>query len=250
MNERTKLGVAIAAVCAVAGLMLYGTSGLAPFGAFSGPYGEIIAPVAVLERHALNVATAVNFDYRGFDTLIEEYILFTAVAGITLLFREQVGQHERVTDEPSYDRKIPPESDGIGWMGYGYVAVGMLFAMYLAIHGQLTPGGGFQGGAIAGSSFALVYLTLHYTTYFRFVPRSLSDTVEAIGAGGYALVGIATAAASGVFLKNVLPLGTTGDLASTGTIAVINVCVFVEVTAGLIVCLEFFFKQTRKQEEQ
>jgi len=35
-----------------------------------------------------NVVTGILFDYRGFDTLGEATVLFTAVIGVTVLFRE------------------------------------------------------------------------------------------------------------------------------------------------------------------
>ena len=39
------------------------------------------------ETGANNAVTSVVFDYRGFDTLGEATILFTAVAGVILVFR-------------------------------------------------------------------------------------------------------------------------------------------------------------------
>ena len=39
------------------------------------------------ESGANNGVTAVVFDYRGFDTLGEATVLFTAVAGVVLVFR-------------------------------------------------------------------------------------------------------------------------------------------------------------------
>jgi len=39
------------------------------------------------ETGANNVVTSVVFDYRGFDTLGEATILFTAVAGVIMIFR-------------------------------------------------------------------------------------------------------------------------------------------------------------------
>lgn len=39
------------------------------------------------EAGANNGVTAVVFDYRGFDTLGEATVLFTAVAGVILIFR-------------------------------------------------------------------------------------------------------------------------------------------------------------------
>ena len=58
---------------------------------------------------------------------------------------------------------MPVESDGIGWMSYGFVPATFLFACYMAIHTQLTPGGGFQGGAIPGRC---VCARLHGLTLF------------------------------------------------------------------------------------
>ncbi|MFW6148379.1 MAG: hydrogen gas-evolving membrane-bound hydrogenase subunit E [Atribacterota bacterium] len=43
---------------------------------------------AQAETGANNVVTTIVFDYRGFDTLGEATVLFTAVLGITALFRE------------------------------------------------------------------------------------------------------------------------------------------------------------------
>jgi hypothetical protein len=44
---------------------------------------------AVKETGANNAVTSVVFDYRGYDTLGEATVLFTAIAGIMLLFRRE-----------------------------------------------------------------------------------------------------------------------------------------------------------------
>jgi multisubunit Na+/H+ antiporter MnhB subunit len=59
------------------------------------PFGEpteqdmdqYIIDNTVNETGANNGVTAVVFDYRGFDTLGEATVLFTAVAGVILVFR-------------------------------------------------------------------------------------------------------------------------------------------------------------------
>ena len=43
---------------------------------------------ALKDRSAQNVVTSLVFDYRGFDTLGEAAVLFTAVCSIGALFRE------------------------------------------------------------------------------------------------------------------------------------------------------------------
>jgi multicomponent Na+:H+ antiporter subunit B len=250
VNVSVRTWLFVIAACAVGALLLYGVAGLQPFGFYPGPYGDVLNRLATAQRHVLNVATAVNFDYRGFDTLIEEFILFTAVGGVALLFRDQVGPDAEISDEAELDREIPPESDGIGWLCYGMLPVIFGFACYMAIHSQLTPGGGFQGGAIGGSGFALIYMGLGYATYRKFAKQEIADAVEAAGAGAYVVIGIAMLVIGGAFLRNALPLGTTGSIASAGTIALINCCVFVEIGAGFIVCLELFFAQTRRVKEQ
>ncbi len=108
------------------------------------------------------------------------------------------------------------------------------------IHAQLTPGGGFQGGAILGTASVLVYLTTEERIYRRVTPKWLVEVAECAGAGGYALIGIAALLAGGAFLQNVLPLGKTGDLASSGTIWLINFSVGLEVSAAFsMLYLEF-----------
>lgn len=43
---------------------------------------------------ANNIVTAVVFDFRGFDTLGEATVLFTAVLGVTLMFRRMKEDEE------------------------------------------------------------------------------------------------------------------------------------------------------------
>lgn len=245
-----RMAAFFACALTVGALLLWGALGLAPFGYYPGPYGDILNHIATAQRHVLNVATAINFDYRGFDTLLEEYIFFTAATGVVLVFRARLGPNEKVGKEPDFNGEIPPAADGIGWLAYVLTPIGIGFALYIAAHAQLTPGGGFQGGAIAGSTLALIYLGLHYVAFTRFAPREAGESLEAIGAGAYAVVGLATLVASGVFLENILPLGTTGNVDSSGTIAVINGCVFAEVTAGFVVVLREFFDQTRRVTDE
>ncbi|PKP54943.1 sodium:proton antiporter, partial [Candidatus Atribacteria bacterium HGW-Atribacteria-1] len=39
---------------------------------------------------------------------------------------------------------------------YGFI---IIFGFYIIVHGHLTPGGGFQGGAVVGSAFALLLVS-------------------------------------------------------------------------------------------
>jgi len=74
------LGVVIAFLVASAFL-------IHPFGQPPSPMDDYMIDNAQAETGTNNVVTAVLFDYRGFDTLGEATILFTAVTGVVMLFR-------------------------------------------------------------------------------------------------------------------------------------------------------------------
>ena len=78
-----------------------------------GPYGDMINSLAPYERQVTNAVTAVNFDYRGLDTLGEEFILFAAVSGLVLLLRGKRGESADAPPMPPKDRAIEPRSDAV-----------------------------------------------------------------------------------------------------------------------------------------
>ena len=77
------------AVLVVAGIAWGAMEAVHPFG-FPGdaPMDTYFVEHAQRDRAANNVVTAIVFDYRGFDTLGEAAVLFTAVSSIALIFRK------------------------------------------------------------------------------------------------------------------------------------------------------------------
>ena len=79
----------------VGGLLIYGTYGLPPFGASDTPIHTHIS-VQYLERSMSetgvpNVVTSVLASYRGFDTLGEVIVVFTAAIGVlSILKRDKI----------------------------------------------------------------------------------------------------------------------------------------------------------------
>jgi len=67
----------------VSGMLLF----IHPFGYPPSDMDDYIIENAQEETGSNNVVTSVVFDYRGFDTLGEATILFTAVTGVLLLLR-------------------------------------------------------------------------------------------------------------------------------------------------------------------
>jgi multicomponent Na+:H+ antiporter subunit B len=230
---------------AVAGaLLLWGLTGLPPYGVYPGPYGDVLNQVAVAERHATNVVAAVAFDYRAFDTMGEEFILFAAVVGVAVLLRAQRDEVEEAPDEDAADRRAPGTSNAVRVLGLALVGPVVLFGLYVVTHGHLSPGGGFSGGVVLATGALLIYLSGEYVTLRRVRPEALIDVATATGTAAFVGVGFVGLVAGGTFLYNALPLGQPGTLLSAGTIPLVNLAVGLEVAGGLVLLLSEFLEQT------
>lgn len=212
-------------------LFCYAAVDLPPWGTYRGPYGNVISRVVVYERHATDVVNAINYDYRACDTLGEEFILFTAALGVMMLLRREEGAS-------TYDAgKIVDTlrlSTTVRTIAILAIMLTVVFGFYIGLHGQLTPGGGFQAGVILSSVPLLLYVCENTELFRRITSHTAVEVIEALGSGSYVLIGFAPLSASMPFLTNILPLGTTGDVFSSGSIALISACVGFEVTAAFL----------------
>ena len=232
---------------AAAGLIacyLWAFAGLPGFGNYPGPYGQEILKHAIAQTNATGVVSAINFDYRGFDTVGEEFILFTAAAGMSVVLRKLRGEHEQRAKSP-YDRDLPPTSDAIRVPTLALVGPVVLIGWWLASHAQTNPSGGFQGGVILATAFMLVYLSGEFLAFRRLSPVALLNGAEALGAGAFVAVGLAAVAQGLPYLDNFLPLGQVpGAVSSSGTIALISFFVGIEVAAAFTLIIGELLEQT------
>jgi multicomponent Na+:H+ antiporter subunit B len=212
-------------------LFCYAVVDLPPWGSYRGPYGDVISRVGVYERHATDAVNAINYDYRAVDTLGEEFILFTAVLGVMMLLRRGEGTSTR--DAGKVEDKLRL-STTVRATAMPAILLTVVFGFYIGLHGQLTPGGGFQAGVILASVPFLLYVCENTESFRRITSHTAIEVVEALGAGSYALIGLAPLIIGMPFLTNFLPLGTTGDVFSSGTIALISACIGFEVTAAFL----------------
>jgi len=241
MNLR--LALFTAGALGLAAVMAAGMRRLEPIGSYHGAYGEVLNAVAVGERNSTDVVSAVNFDYRGLDTLGEEYILFTSVLAVAAILRKQKDEHDEAPDQ---FREVPA-SDAVRLLGVGLVPVTVVFGLYLISHGAVSPGGGFQGGVVLASVPLVVYLCAGAKTFLRIPPPALAKAGESSGAAGYVLVGCLGILAGKAFLENVLPLGRPGGAWSAGTILFLNLTVGVAVAAGFVELLTSFVEKALKR---
>ena len=202
----------------------------------------------VAERNVTDTITAVNFDYRGFDTVGEEFILFVSVVGSLVLLRQHEEKRERLPDAAAPGREVGP-GDSLRLWTLLMVGPKVAFGLYVVLHGQLSPGGGFQGGVILASVALVVYLGLGFDTFKRLVTHPAVELTEAVGAAAFVLIGAVAWFAGKPFLTDVLPLGKTGALTSGGTIPIISAAVGLEVAAGFVLLLFAFLQETLTVEE-
>jgi multicomponent Na+:H+ antiporter subunit B len=231
---------ALVALAALGGLAVAAVAGLPDFGHPRGPYATEAPRAALKQRHVTNTVVGVTFDVRGIDTLGEELILFSAALGAALLLRSQRApdRERRATEEAEEGRQRLPVS--LRALGAALVGPVLVFGIYVVAHGNLTPGGGFQGGVILAAALLLVYTAGQAIALERVRPMSLVELAEAAGAAAYTLVAIGGAVFATVVMANFLGFGTQGSLLSGGIIPVLNVAVGIEVAGAITLILTEF----------
>ncbi|MEZ0394770.1 MAG: MnhB domain-containing protein [Desulfurococcaceae archaeon] len=169
--------------------------------------------------------TAIVWDYRGIDTLYETAVFYLAVVGGLAIFRLPDGL---------------PRVAGIGMTKIARTSTKLLAIMIasvsasIALHGHLTPGGGFQGGsAMAVAPFLLVPVF----SVYELMARGISATRLVI-ARGLALSFIGLTAALPLvrglaFMNNqpFYPYEVFGQLTS-GSLVLYNAFEYVAVASG------------------
>ena len=199
-----------------------------------------------------NLVTAIVVTYRGLDTLGEVAVLFLAATGVGLLLRRRHGSDhpDRAEDTrghageplegkdgpaPGNRRERRPSSEILGTGADFLLPVMIMFGAYIFLNGHLSPGGGFQGGAVVASAILLLFLA--YPGYR--MRHGVLLLVESLS--GFAYVGIALLALllTGSFLDaRFLPQGQFGTILSAGAIPLIYVLIGLKVGTELAGILE------------
>jgi multicomponent Na+:H+ antiporter subunit B len=243
MTRRWRLGFFGVAGAGLAAVLVIGFTGLPNFGDYHGVYGRVLDGIGVTLRHGTDLITALNFDFRGFDTLGEEFILFASVLGIVLILRQLREEQEAPHQEESDEHRFAGASAALRAMALGLVPSIVTIGVYIVVHGQITPGGGFQGGVILATAPLGAFLAGRYLRMKAIAPHVLVELGDALGAAGYALLGLSGLVFAGVFFKNSLPLGIPGHILSAGQMDVASVLVALEVSGAFLVAWTQFLDQ-------
>jgi len=176
--------IGLITVCITGGLLLINSMNFPDWGDLRSPASSHLSPYYI--EHTIhdtavpNIVTSVLGDYRGYDTMYETAVIFSAGLACFFLLRLPGKSKE---NEDRYYRHIPtgitihikeggkyPENSDVFrridsvWTPHDLIIKQtcrliipfiQLFALYVVAHGHHSPGGGFQGGVMLGASFIL-----------------------------------------------------------------------------------------------
>jgi multicomponent Na+:H+ antiporter subunit B len=206
------LGLALVLVAAAT--VMLGVADLPPHGSPDAPVhthvGARYLERGVAETGMRNLVTAVLLVYRGFDTLLEVVVIFSALVAVLALPRGQAARPGDRDDRPSVaslTRKGPgatahaiPVSPVVTFVVHllgPFIAVFALASLY---RGHVSPGGGFQSAAIFGALFIALALVEGRARVARLVPLGARVWLQALGPLMFAFVGLVGWVLTGAFL--------------------------------------------------
>ncbi|MCD8494420.1 MAG: DUF4040 domain-containing protein [Burkholderiaceae bacterium] len=153
-----------------------------------------------------NIVTAILASFRGYDTLGEVLVIFTAGIGVlsVLSFKpkskqslsgEQLGQKVRGVQHHVILRIV----------GKLIIPILLLFGLLVQFHGKYSPGGGFSAGALFAAAVMLYGILEGADRSEAAMPQRIMLRLAALGATLYTGVGIVCMLLGGHFLDyNVL----------------------------------------------
>lgn len=270
---------ALAVVVILGAVLIFCSHGFPPWGDPASPASRHVSPYyiekSMRDTSVPNIVTAVLADYRGYDTMFETIVIFTAgIACIFLLRTPQKTKTETrlyrhvptgITLRIEKGGKFPEDSIDFEridseWVPYDLIVKTtcrlivpfiQLFALYVIAHGHYSPGGGFQGGVILGAATLLLAVAFDLRSAKRRLSEKMAAILGTLGVFIYAGTGIACMILDANFLdySALAPLlGVDSISARSYGILIVEVGVGMAVMA-VMVMLYYNISSAGKQDE-
>lgn len=190
------------------------------------------------ETGAVNIVAGMILDYRAFDTLGESHVLFTALICVMILLRRD-RKNMRTAYEDYYrireEDYFPTDRDPIARrVGAILVPCILVFGVYILLNGQISPGGGFSGGAVLGAGLVIFASTCGDSTVDRFLTKSVFQWTAFFALSFYSFAKGYVFFTGANHLENHIPKGIPGAILSGGLILPLDIAV------GLVVACTMF----------
>jgi multicomponent Na+:H+ antiporter subunit B len=179
--------------------LIYGTLDMPYFSDPDAPIHQHVAPRYIHESGQEigipNMVASVLASYRGYDTLGEVFVIFTAGLGVLTLLG-------------MFAKGSASEAQGISMQHHivlrvitkALIPLILLYALYVQFHGEVSPGGGFQAGVIFASAFILYAVIFSLAKVYRIISPALLRILMVSGALIYGGVGVVTILLGGNYL--------------------------------------------------
>ena len=181
--------IAAVVICAVmAGILLTTVMNMPGFGEEDNPINNEVSDRylehGAEETGSENVVTAMIIGYRGFDTFGESCVLFLAVAAVMILLqRDRKNTSGREAGQMEREEAAAREHADLILQQVAKVLTPFifLFAIYVLLNGETSPGGGFSGGTILGAGLILYSAAFGVQRTRRFMNRRVYSAVRTFG---------------------------------------------------------------------
>lgn len=190
---------------------------------------------AYLDTGSLNAVTAIYLDYRLFDSLFEAGILLIAVSGILWISQHKIKEKNATFMLDKF--KTPDLFVTFSRLLYPIM---LAFGLYVIINGHLSPGGGFQGGAIVATAILILY----YIDISKTIDVRLILTIEKVLFLLLILVSVLSFfTRDGLLFTNFVSSENTAIKAIY--LMILNIIIGAKVALGLVAIFTAFLKEGR-----
>lgn len=233
--------IAVISCLMLIGVLLFTVSQLPRYGVENPRAKEVIeryVEKGLEETGAVNIVSGMILDYRAFDTLGESHVLFTALLCVMILLRlDEKNKRTRyenyytVLADPYYDISTDPIMRIAATITLPSI---FLFGIYILLNGQISPGGGFSGGAVMGAALIIYAAAFGFTVTDRVFTYRMSRCITFLSLAFYIFAKgyVFFTGANGI--PNGVPKGTPGAVLSGGLILPLDIAV------GMVVACTMF----------
>ncbi len=184
-----------------------------------------------------NLVAAILLDYRLFDSIFEAGILLISAAGV--LYMTQSSEYSKSVPR-SKEATAPKDSDTILAVSRILYPFMLLFGFYIIVFGDLSPGGGFQGGVILATARLISV----------YIPEKASENTDRLNRLEKILflsllsLGLVSLVTQGAPFTNFLPRYLDPEIRRF-FLVLLNLLIGLKVSSGLTIIFTRFVKEGR-----